>query len=191
MAERKKRGVFCERHYSSDGKEFENRRSPFPDTTAVRLVFPTFDAGEPITIELDALSDEVQRQCMAFGLVEKITNAAGGKKELAEKYEAIESAIENLLTVGWTAATEGGPRVGLLVEAYVAAATAAGKEVSVEETMKKLSALDEGQKEEWITKAKGNAKVMAAFERLRLERQQERLAKAEERLAADDEEISF
>ena len=86
----------------------------------------TFANGETITMRGDALNSDVQQYAMMHGLKQKLVDAAaisrnpetGRPATVEDKYQAVKTVYDRLLTGQWNATREGGGSTGgLLLQA--------------------------------------------------------------------------
>ena len=86
----------------------------------------TFANGETITMRGDALNSDVQQYAMMHGLKQKLVDAAaisrnpetGRPATVEDKYQAVKTVYDRLLTGQWNATREGGGNAGgLLLQA--------------------------------------------------------------------------
>lgn len=157
----------CVREYFN--KDGEVTRGARPDTTGVRMKF-----GNGATLELDItkVGKSCQRALMWHGLTAKVGDKFAGK-DVEEAHDAAASMYEQLCEDIWVKEGEkAGPRIGVLVEAIVAAKEKAGQKTTNEAVAEKLK-----QNPELRKNALENPAIKAEYERIRAERA---MAKADE-----------
>lgn len=87
----------------------------------------TFANGETLTMRGDALNSDVQQYAMMHGLKQKLVDAAaisrnpetGRAATVEDKYQAVKTVFDRLLSGQWNAVREGGGGGGLLLQALV------------------------------------------------------------------------
>lgn len=176
-----KRNIRIQRRFrAKEGGEAESRVTP--DVRFIDLKFLSLD--KTITMDMDALSDEVLRQAAAFGLSTAVGNAAGQIRDDAEAFDACESRWETLQEGQWASDNKTGPRTKDLVEAWARYMSDMGHQTNAEWRERRKADLLEGrQSSDGLL---GNAKVKAHYETIKFERAQERLDAATKAASQDD-----
>ena len=86
----------------------------------------TFVNGETLTLRADALNTDIQAQAIMHGLKQKLVDAAaisrnletGRAASVEDKFQAVKTVYDRLLTGSWNATREGGGATGgLLLQA--------------------------------------------------------------------------
>lgn len=86
-----------------------------------------FNSGVILTLDTIALSPEVRQQALLHGLKQKLVDAAaisrnpetGRAASIEDKYQAVKTVYDRLLTGQWNAIREGGATGGLLLQALI------------------------------------------------------------------------
>jgi hypothetical protein len=150
------------------------------DVAAGVLTFTAAD-GSVQTLEVSKLSEEIRLQAMFHGLSQKIGDsyAGAGSESDPESFakECVRDTIEQLYNGAWRAAGGGGgSRVSILVQAFAAVS---GQ--SLEDAAAYIENLSDEEKKDLQKKAK----VRVAIQKIKLERETAKLAKAEADAAAE------
>lgn len=170
------KGISKKVHYDADGN---TSRSAVADESKFEMLFAT---GDKITVVRKDLPDAIWDAAGWHGLAQKLGDSYAGRKESGDDpYENASAMLEQLVAGNWiTESKATGPRIGLLVEAVVAAKVKAGKEVDeagIAERMKD---------KEHAKSARANPAVSVEYDRLVAERATARAkATAEKAKGAD------
>lgn len=86
-----------------------------------------FNSGVILTLDTIALSPEVRQHALLHGLKQKLVDAAaisrnpetGRAASIEDKYQAVKTVYDRLLTGQWNAIREGGATGGLLLQALI------------------------------------------------------------------------
>ena len=146
---------------------------PQPDVVAVSK---KFKSGHEEIIHLKDLTDEIFRQCAAFGLQQVGQNAYGAAKGDDERLEKLQDRWDTLREGNWASERQDGPRVGDLIEAVKQVVTESGKTVT-DEWIADLKAKLEA-KEITAADLKENPQINAKLDAIRAKRAQERAEKS-------------
>jgi len=130
--------------------------------------------GTKVEGDLNTFPEAIVKQLALHGLRQKGSDAYAGLKEVAEAAEAVGRVIAQLTSGEWTVARAGGgggPRTTLLAEALSRLATAAGKEVSIEQAAETIAQLPD-ESDEGISKKslRADAAVKAMIATIKQER---------------------
>ena len=145
--------------------EGNESRSASPEAVALLLKFSN---GEEIRVDRDKVPANVASAAMLHGLSQKIGDTYAGAENIADAVEKAGAMAERLLNGEWLRPRESvGPRIGLLVEAVVAAKTAAGMEADAEKIAENLKGNADLRKN-----ALNNPQIKAEYDRIKAERAQ-------------------
>lgn len=175
--EKPKRGKVSSKWYIDP--EGEKHRSAVANWVEHRI---EFSDGHKLSIFRKDLSEDMLACAAAHGISQKRGDAyADSKGDVAVAHEDCLAMDEQILAGNWiTTSKSTGPRIGLLVEAVVAAMTKAGKEfdeAGIAERMKD---------KEHAKRARANPQVDVEYKRLESERQAARLKAAQEKAKGAD-----
>ncbi len=167
----------------------EKVSEPGTDVAAITFTFADF---EDQMVSLSDIPEPIRVALAWHGLSQKLGDsyANASKKPAEDCYDSFQSTLERLVAGDWVKAREAaGPRTSMVFEAVLAVMAAAGKPAD-EPTQKTIrEAL--GDKAE-RDRAMADARVKLAYEKIKLERAQARLAKIEaEATAAAGEALPF
>jgi hypothetical protein len=135
--------------------------------------------GQVIEVNLSALNADIQRQAALHGLLQKIGDAAAGHgDDPAAAFEACMGVYERVTTGEWDKKREAGEaRPSMVVEAVFRVLSAAGKVSNDDEGRKLIMAKYTGEGSEAKRKqALTNPDVKLAFEQIKLENAQKKVA---------------
>ncbi len=167
----------------------EKVSEPGANVAAITFEFADFDDQ---MVSLTDIPEPVRVALAWHGLSQKLGDsyANASKKPAEDCYDSFQSTLERLVAGEWVKAREAaGPRTSMVLEAVLAVMAAAGK--PADEATKKAIAEALGEKSE-RDRAMADARVKLAYEKIRLERAQARLAKIEaEATAAAGEALPF
>lgn len=156
-----KTSVCTREYFNADG---EKTRGARPDT--VRAVM-TFSNGESIELDPTKVGDGCRNALLFHGLTAKVGDKFAGKGgDVEAAHEAAAAMYEQLCEDIWVKEGEkAGPRIGLLVEAIVAAKEKAGMEADADAITANLKANPELRKS-----ALANPAIDAEYKRIQAER---------------------
>lgn len=167
----------------------EKISEPGADVAAITFEFAEFD---DVMVSLGDFSEAIRVALAWHGLSQKLGDsyANASKKPAEECYDSFQSTLERLQASDWVKAREAaGPRTSLVFEAVLAVMAAAGKPADDTTQTAIRAALTEKPERD---RAMADARVKLQYEKIRLARAQERLAKIEaEAAAASDEALPF
>lgn len=103
------------RFYNAKGDETARAGG---DIVKAKVTFT--ETGEEIEMDFTQLSPEMVTAAAAFGIMTSVTNAAGGSNPNATPFERALDRWETIAGGEWQGEREGGPQIGLIVEAAVA-----------------------------------------------------------------------
>ncbi len=170
------KGVCKRFHFDAEGKA---HRSAIVGQVAILFLFTS---GDNLLVWREDLSEKVWEPASWHGFGNKISDCFAGQKESGDiPFENASAMLEQLVAGNWiTESKSTGPRIGLLVEAVVAALTKAGKDVDepgIAERMKD---------KEHAKRAKANPAVAAEYEKIVAERAAKRAKDAAEKAKGTD-----
>ncbi len=173
------KGVSKKIHIDSGGNE---SRSAVAGETEFRMLFAS---GDMIVVNRGDLPETVWDAAGWHGLAQKLGDSYAGQKESGDDpYENASAMLEQLVAGNWVTESKAtGPRIGLLVEAVVAAKIKAGKEVGPQE---EADIAERMKDKEHAKRAKANPAVAAEYERLVAERAAARYKAAAEKAKGTD-----
>lgn len=174
------------RFIDGDGEKVSE---PGSDVAAITFEFADFE--DQIVVLAD-IPEGVRVALAWHGLSQKLGDsyANASKKPAEDCYDSFQATLERLLAGDWVKAREAaGPRTSLVFEAVLTVMARAGKpaddatQTAIREALKDKPERD---------RAMADARVKLAYEQIRLERAQARLAKIEaEAAAASGEALPF
>ncbi len=170
------KGVCKRFHFDAEGKA---HRSAVVGQVAIMFLFTS---GDDILIWRDDLSEKIWEPASWHGFGNKISDCfAGQLKSGDDPYDNATAMIEQLTADNWvTESKASGPRIGLLVEAVIAAMVKAGKTPDA-------AGIGERMKDkEHAKRARSNPSVDVEYKRLESERQAARLKAAQEKAKGAD-----
>ena len=183
-AEKEKRARVTKRIYiNDDGQEVES----ILDASGFQV--DVLGSGRrPLTVFLGDYPEHIVTALALFGAQTNLTNVLGSvvKTEGPEAgYEAMEDRHQVFLNGNWSERAGGGPRVGLLADAYIAALREGGREPdkSREDIMAVLRG-DEAKRDQFMS----SKAVKKHYERLKAEAAQAR-AEAAAKAAGDGDDL--
>lgn len=170
------KGVSKKVHFDVDGNP---GRSATPGETKFQMLFAT---GDILEIKPKDLSPEMWIAAGWHGLAQKLGDSYSNQKESGDDpYESASAMLEQIVNGNWVAEKKAtGPRIGLLVEAIVAALTKAGK------TPDEKAIAEKCKDKAYVAGAKANAAVDAEYQRIAAERAADRAKKATEKAKGAD-----
>ena len=154
---------------------------PGSDVAAITFEFAEFDDQ---MVSLSDIPENVRVALAWHGLSQKLGDsyANASKKPAEDCYDSFQSTLERLVAGDWVKAREAaGPRTSMVFEAVLAVMSAAGK--PADDATQKTIREALGEKAE-RDRAMADARVKLAYEKIKLERAQARLAKIEAEAAA-------
>ena len=171
------KGVSKTVHYDAEG---EPVRSANAGESKFEMLFAT---GDKITVERKDLSDEMWIAAGWHGLAQKLGDSYSGQKKTGEDpFTNASAMLDQIVHGNWVAESKAsGPRIGLLVEAVVAAKTKAGLEVDEKAVAERLKGDKEYQKS-----VRANEQVDAEYKRIEAERAATRAKEAATKAKAAD-----
>ena len=160
MADKAKREKTASKvHVHKDGKEHRSAMAG-----EIRLDIKFVKGDKVLSVSRSDISDDVWECAGWHGIAQKIGDSYAGESGDAA-YDEAEKMLEQLTAGNWvTESKSTGPRIGLLVEAIVAAKVAAGMEY--DEAAIKLKLADK----DYAKSVKANEQVNAHYKRLEAER---------------------
>ena len=174
MADTEKPAPFAKKRFVDTNGEKVSE--PGSDVAAITFEFADFDD------QMVSLSDipEAVRVALAWhGLSQKLGDsyANASKKPAEDCYDSFQSTLERLVAGDWVQAREAaGPRTSMVFEAVLAVMAKAGKPADdATQTAIREALQDKPERD----RAMADARVKLAYEQIRLERAQARLAKIE------------
>lgn len=158
------KGVSRKIHIDADGKE---GRSAVAGETGLRFEFKD---GRKFTVTRKDFTNEVWDAAAWHGMAQKLGDSyADCKKSGEDPYDEADKMLEQLKVGNWiVGARSTGPRIGLLVEAIVAAKTKAGLKFDESAIAEKMKDKDAAKS------ARANAAVDVEYKRIERERAAER-----------------
>ena len=174
--------------YSADGEK--SARAGLATTGVILRLAGVDDFA--LDIPFDALSPEVQRAAALFGVVTTVTNTIGKKGMTTdEMIEPLEARAETLTSGIWTAERASGPRTSDVLLALVRYRESKGAQV--DDAWKADMAKRLADDADFAADVKSRPAVAVLIETIKLERQQERIAKAKAKVtdapATDDSDL--
>ncbi len=167
----------------------EKVSEPGADVAAQMYEFAEFDDQ---MVSLTDIPEPIRVALAWHGLSQKLGDsyANASKKSAEDCYDSFQSTLERLMAGDWVKAREAaGPRTSMVLEAVLAVMAAAGK--PADDATKATISEALGDKAE-RDRAMADARVKLAYEKIKLERAQARLAKIEaEATAAAGEALPF
>lgn len=145
-----------------------------------------------LDIPYDSLTPEVARAAALFGVVTTVTNTIGKRGMTTdEMIEALEARAETLMNGVWTAERASGPRTSDVLLAFVRYRESKG--VATDDAWKASMAKRLVDDPDFAADVKSRPAIAVLVETIKLERQQERIAKAKakatEAPAVDDADL--
>ncbi len=167
----------------------EKVSEPGRDVVGITFEFADF---EDQLVSLTDVPEPIRISLAWHGLSQKLGDsyANASKKPPEDCYDSFQSTLERLVAGDWVKAREAaGPRTSMVFEAVLAVMAAAGK--PADDATQKTIREALGDKAE-RDRAMADARVKLAYEKIKLERAQLRLAKIEaEATAASGEALPF
>ena len=170
------KGVCKRFHFDAEGKA---HRSAIVGQVALMFLFTS---GDNLLIWRDDISETIWEPASWHGFGNKVSDSfAGQQKSGDDPYETGSAMLEQLVAGNWVTESKAtGPRIGLLVEAVVAAMTKAGKAADEAGIAERMRDKDHAKR------AKANPAVAAEYERLVAERAAARYKAAAEKAKGTD-----
>lgn len=136
-----------------------------------------------LDIPYDSLTPEVARAAALFGVVTTVTNTIGRKGMTTdEMIEALEARAETLMNGVWTAERASGPRTSDVLTALIRYRESKGAAVTDEWKADMAKRLAEDA--DFAADVRSRPAVAVLVETIKLERQQDRIAKAKAKAGA-------
>ncbi len=154
----------------------ERISEPGTDVAAITFTFADF---EDQMVSLSDIPEPIRVALAWHGLSQKLGDsyANASKKPAEDCYDSFQSTLERLVAGDWVKAREAaGPRTSMVLEAVLAVMANAGK--PADDATQKVIGEALGEKSE-RDRAMADARVKLAYEKIRLDRAQARLAKIE------------
>ena len=162
----KKQAVAKKVHIDSEGKESRSASAAEKELQIRFLESDGKTVGKVLSIERDTLSADMWFAAGWHGLAQKLGDTyADAKKKGLVPFDEAEAMLEQIVAGNWVAESlSTGPRIGLLVEAVMAAKAEAGQDCDEAELKGKLA------DKEYAKRVKANEQVNAHYKRLEAER---------------------
>ena len=156
---------------ATNPKETE-KRSWFKGADTLELRFMNDDV---IAVKLGDFNQDVVTAAAFHGFSQKLGDTFAGKKDVEEAAEVTAALFERLQEGVWIAERESaGPRTSVLLEAVMAAFTAAGQEVDEDTMREKIKGLETDARKA----LQADPAVSAQYDRIKAERAAAKAAKS-------------